>query len=277
MNTLQWLPASTTDIQTYNVYRSFIGFLANNAIPSDVAGKTLKLKLNGGTVQTVTFNGAEPITLQLTNGFRGGYAYTSSHDAESLVFRSKIKKAPGSVEIIGGTALAALGLVARLIEEKSEDILVAEIPYEELDEDEMVMFDDADGVKEDWYALSTVDDDDNESEKTDYRAAITVTEPVCVIEGRAVNVQGTPASDIEVTVSIGQTTLLTGTTTYAGPPSVTARTGPDGRFSLTLLRGAIAKVHIPDLGLTREFLVPNEPYAFLSELPEDDCARWGVS
>lgn len=265
MITLRWAPYPESDVASYKVYRSIIGFRALLVSGANRSGKTLALKVNGGAVQTFTFNDTDEIIDTINDTVEGGEAYASIDDPLKFIFRSNIREAPGSVEIVGGTILVAMGLTAHLITEKSEGEVLATIAALE-DPTEYVSYEDTDGSLQDYYAVSTVNSLGQESDKTAYQQAIYFTGPVCVMEGIVTDVQGVRQVDEVVKakiVLIPQESPVRSSITKAW---VETLTGPDGRFSLPLLQGAIVKFEVPSLGFSRNIRVPEKAYEFVTDL-----------
>jgi len=269
MNILKWAPFPTSNVASYRVYRSMIGFEADTAPPNVVSGKTLILKMNGGANQTITFSGVTPIVNQINAVLNGGQAYLSTvHAGMRFLLRSDVRSSPGSVQIVGGTALADLGLTARTITEKSEDLLIASVTALE-DPEAIVTFEDEDGALQDFYAITTLDAQSNESLKTLYRQAVQFTGDICVIEGIVTDLQGVRYPDAEVTAQIIRFPHSTTKASQVTREPITTLTGPDGRFSLPLLQGALVMFEIPVVGFSRNITVPKKAYEFITDILVD--------
>lgn len=261
---LRWaLFPEATDIDHFNIYRSIIGF---SAPIISIPGKTLQLKINGGNVQTFTFS-SDPLVDTINSSIVNGQAYLNDGGTSFLV-RSDVRQAPGSVEIIGGTALGDLGLTTRLITEKSEDELIATAPAPALIET-LVEYEDLDGSLSDWYAVSAVTDSGDESKKTNYRQPITATGPICVIEGLVITPQGVRVPDAEVTCEIQIPPEEDCNYATVTKETITVCTGSDGRFSLPVLQKLLVQINIPATSFTKMISVPEVPYVFLNKLQVD--------
>jgi hypothetical protein len=245
-----------------------IGFRALAALPSALVGKTLSLKLNGGSTQTITFSGTASAVDQINAVLTGGKAFASNADSAYFFVRSNIRSAPGSVQITGGTALADLQLTARTITEKSEDLLVAEVDALE-DPEEMVEWADSDGVPEDFYAIVTVDSFGNESLKTSYRQAVAYTGAVCVLEGIVTDLQGVRYPDAEISIQLIRYPQAQGKVPQITRHKLRFLTGPDGRFSVPVLQGALIQFEIKEVQFSREIEVPYLAYQFLTDILVD--------
>lgn len=264
MISLKWAQYPEADVASFKVYRSIIGFRA--PLATGLNTKTLQLKLNGGALQTITFDTGSVVD-KINSTLTGGRAYLSDSGTEFLL-RSDVRQSPGSVEIVGGTALVDLGLTARVITEKSEDELIATVTAP-VDPEALVEFEDPDGTLSDYYALTTVDSMANESSKTNYRQPVTATGPLCVIEGTIINLQGVRMVDAEVTAFLQfppeDDTMNVGIT----KDPIKTLSGPDGRFSLPLLQKALVRIEIPAISYTQYITVPEKAYALLNEIPVD--------
>jgi len=260
---LKWAQLPEADVVSYKVYRSIIGFKAP-IVP--LAGKTLQLKLNRGPTQIFTF-GSGDIVDTINATIVDGRAYKNQAATDFFV-RSNIRQSPGSVEIIGGSALADLSLTVRLIVEKSEDSLIATVPAP-VDPEATVEYEDLDGCIEDWYALTIIDSHSQESEKTNYRQPILSAGPICVIEGTIVNLQGTRIADAEVIANIQIPPTVSADTIVTKDP-IRTQTGPDGRFSLPILQGALIKLEVPEIGFSMFATVPAKAFVFIQDLKTDE-------
>lgn len=262
MITLRWAQYPEAQVASYRVYRSIIGFVAPIV---NLNGKSLQLKLNGGTTQTFNFT-TLPVIDTINATIIGGRAYPSSNPA-NFILRSD-NRDTGSVQIIGGTAMGDLGLTARTISSQSEDLLIATVPPA-VDPEDLVEFIDNDGVIQDWYALTTIDNFSNESLKTAYRQPIASTGPLCVIEGIVMNLQGARVVDAEVIATVQAPPEASGSIANITPEPISVLSGPDGRFSLPILQNAIVRLEIPSMQLCRMIRVPESAYAFINDIAVD--------
>lgn len=267
MITLRWAPFPEADVASYRIYRSIIGFLGIKADNVSIDGKTLELSLNDGGTQEFTFNTTDSIVDTINDTIEGGVAY-SSDTSDRFIVRSDVREAPGSVEIVGGTALADFGLSPKTITEKSELIHIATVAALE-DPALMVEYADPDGTLYDWYAVSTLDSAGSESAKSNLLQPVTNTGPICVIEGIVTDLQGARVVDEEVRAKIIMVPEITDTRAVISKDWVSTITNPDGRFSLPLLQGAIVKFEVPVTGLSRNIKVPEQAYEFLADIEND--------
>lgn len=265
---LKWAPYPEADVVSYTVLRSIIGFTAPKLTPGALAGLTLQLKVDGGATQTVAFNGVDDAITAINTTIVGGRAYPSLAVPTNFIFRSNTHQDPGSVEIVGGTALAALGLSTRVITELSEHFSLGDLPAG-VDPNEYVEFEDPDGTIHDFYALITTDHLQNNSLKTVFKQAITDTGDVCVIEGIVTDLKGVRIPDARVVAKIVIPPFSAVVASFATIAEVETLSASDGRFSIVLLQGATVRLEIAAIGLGREILVPLQAFAVLSDLLVD--------
>ncbi|HKU52227.1 MAG TPA: hypothetical protein VJQ25_07165 [Nitrospira sp.] len=268
MINLRWAPFPGSNVAEYKVYRSIIGFSAPVVTPATLAGKTLVLKINGGNSQTITFSGTSPVIDQINAQLTGGKAFPSAASSTKFILRSNLRVAPGSVQIVSGTALADLQLTARTIVEKSEDFLIATVPALE-DPEQMVDWADPDGCPEDFYAIATVDSLANESTKTSFRQATAYTGAICVLEGIITDLQGVRYPDAHITIELTKYPQAIGKVPQITRGRLHFRSGPDGRFSIPVLQGALILFEIKEVQFSRPIEVPSLPYMFLTDIKVD--------
>jgi len=270
MVTVKWAPFPATNIVSYRIWRSMIGFMG--ILPPDVsalAGKTLILRDNGRpNATTITLNGTSSIIAQINAVAHGFRAFQSSAYIDAYYVRSTMGERPGSLEILGGTALADLGLTVRMIVEQSEDVLVDTIPANP-DREVLLEYEDADGNPLDWYRISAIDSDGVESEKSNYRQHLRYITPVCLIEGMIVDLQGLLVPDAEISAKLISFPHSPEGQSYATLEPVVARTGSDGRFSLVLAQRALVELKIPAIGFLRSISVPEKPFVVVNDLQVD--------
>jgi len=256
-----------------------IGFRGLLPAVATLAGKTLELKLNGGTLQTITFDGTTPIIDEINAVLLEGQAYLSS-DTLGFFLRSDIRSGPtGSVDIVGGTALVDLGLTVRLITEKSEDLKIATVPAAAIITD-VLEYEDLDGVLGDWYRMSACDSLAIESQKTQYRQPIESTGALCILEGIVVNLQGARVPDVEVRATVQippEYTPPEGDLSTITTETITCLTGPDGRFHFPVLQGALVHLEIKATGLSRMVTVPEKSFEFIGKICVDLNYRYPLT
>jgi hypothetical protein len=238
-------------------------------IPSEnLIGLTLELRVNGGSIQVITFTGnglISDINAQATS-LR---AYPSANVGVSFILvRNTLREAPGALSILGGTALSVLGLTPHDITQGSEYQLLATVT-DLTPGDDMYEYSDPDGSLSDLYALTTLDSQGNESEKTAPRRASDFTGKVCVIEGLVHNIQGVRVPDVMVTVKPMAYAQSPSKSAYYTMEEVTVYSDPSGRFSIPLIQGARVQIDIPDLSFSKVIVVPATAYEFITTLPSD--------
>lgn len=260
---LRWARFPESDIASYKIYRSMIGFKAPLA---DLTGKDLVLKINGGLAQHFNFTSSNIVEAMNTVISQGTVSYADN--GTHFIVRSNLREAPGSIEIVSGTAMAVLGLNPHLITERSDaemiGVLVASTDPTTLEE-----FSDPDGTLQDFYAVSSVNQATVESLKTPWQQPITTTGPLCVIEGIISDLQGVriPDADIIATIQVPPERLRM---TYITKEPVRTLSSPDGRFSLPVLQGALIRFEIPQIGLTRMITVPCKSYVLIQDVLVDE-------
>ena len=262
---LRWVPIEGADIATYNVYRSMIGFTTINEAPFGfISGEILQLRINSTTTQNIIIPSDFNILdlVEFLNGELEGATAYKALDSNHLIIRSDIREEPGVIEVVGGTALAKMGVSTRIISEKSETVHIGSVPYSELE------YEDPDGVLEDFYAITTIDGLGNESNMSTLRQAINYTGPICVIEGCITDLQGMRIPDIRVLARI--VTPPEGVEhTSIIKNEIHILTGEDGRFSLPVLQGSRVIFEIDDARVSDPITIPDLPYVFFDDLPID--------
>jgi len=260
---LRWSRFPESDVASYRVYRSMIGFKAPLA---DLTGKDLVLKLNGGLPQHFEFTG--PIIVEAINsvilGGKASYCANGTH----FILRSNLRQAPGSIEIVSGSALSVLGLNVGLITERSDAELIGEMVANTFPTT-LEEFSDPDGSLQDFYAVSSVNQASVESLKTPWQQPITTTGPLCVIEGVISDLQGVRIPDAEIIATI-QAPPERLRMTYITKEPVCTQSSPDGRFSLPLLQGALVKLEIPQIGFSRMVTIPCQSYVLIQDILVDE-------
>lgn len=258
---LRWSQLPDADVASYRVYRSIVGFRAPIV---SVSGQTLELRLNGGPLQTFTFNGSIVDTINAT--IVGGKAYLSC-DGNSFFVRSN-DRCGGSVEIVGGTSLTDLGLSPRTITAKSEEEMIAIVPAPS-DPSDVVEYEDCDGVLQDWYRITSVDSFGVESQPTPYKQPIESSGALCIIEGIVTDLHGARIADAEVIATVQVPPERDHLSSFISTESVTVLTNPNGRFSIALLQGALIRLEIPAIGYSRYITVPEKSYIHIKDAKVD--------
>jgi len=270
---LRWSPTQGADIAAYKIYRSIVGFIAPKH--PDLDGCTLDVVVDGGSIQSIEFDDTDVVD-KINAGIEGARAYNSLSVSDYFLFRSNTREAPGSVEILGGDCLALLGLTERLITERSETHLLDTVMVDSGDLPELMCYEDKDGTPHDYYAISTVDSAGNESAKTNLKKAVTSVGGLCVVEGLISNAQGGREVDVEVSAKLADYPSSAGGESYITKELVKTLTYPDGRFSMSLVQGAVVKIEIPEIGYFRTIRVPEASHALILNELEDLSWRYPV-
>lgn len=276
MNTLKWAPYPEATVDEFRIYRSIIGFRGDAVSTATLAGKTLKLRLNGSAVtQTVTFADSTDVVTQINAAIKGGEASISASDSSKFYFRSDIPAAPGAIVIVGGTALADLSLTARTIEEKTELEQVHTEAFAVLEDDAVYSFNDSDGKPGDWYAITSVSSG-VESEKSGFIRAAAFSGNICVVEGSVTDMQGVVARDCEVITTLVRFPHASASGKFITQEPIVTYTDVDGRFSLPLLQCALVQITIPAIGYSRQISVPELNYALINDILVETDDRFSV-
>lgn len=269
MINLRWFKFPGSNVASFKVYRSILGFVAPIV---SLTGKTLQLKINNGATQSHTFD-ATSIIDQINANFVGVRAAMSISNNLNFILRGDVRQSPpGSIQIVGGTAVVDLGLTLRTITAQSEDMVLATVPAA-INEADVVTYNDPDGSVSDWYAISTIDSFALESSKSSYRQPITSTGNLCTIEGIIMTLQGARVPDAKVTAVIqippepkdGE--LTPDPLANITKDIISTISGIDGRFSLALLQGALVKFECESIGLSRMIRVPAQAYIYINVEP----------
>lgn len=267
MITLKWSKYPEVNITKYKIYKSIIGFIAVKPMPVMIAGTTLSIAVNGGAVQNILFYGTASIVDQINAVAIDVKAYNSEINPGVFYLRGNLRSEPGSVEILPCTALSVLGLVPKVITEKSETLLLAEI-NPSLTPDTVEEFDDVDGSIYDFYSISSINSVGDESLRTPLKRPVDTSGMLCIIEGYVCDLQGARVVDAEVRAILQQIPKDMNSAFLTKEP-ITVLSGPDGKFSISLLRGALVKIDINDVSFSRNITVPNKSFAMLSDLLVD--------
>lgn len=260
---LKWAPIDNADIKTYKIHRSIIGLVTETEAPFGlISGDTLKLKINNQTIQVITFTGdlgVEDLVDFLNSKLEGAMAYKAK-DSDKIYIRSNIRSEDGFIEVFGGTAISKFGFPMGTVSEKSSSSVL------DIVDSNTLIYEDPNGVIQDYYALSVVDNFGNESKKTAFTQAIEFTGNICVVEGKVTDLQGVRKCDVEVTAKIVVPPEQAGTGAYVLKEEVSTITGEDGRFSLPLLQGASVIFEVNRARISDPVLIPEEPFVFFKTL-----------
>lgn len=258
---IRWTQFPGSDVVSFNVYRAMIGVEANLV---DVSGKSLTLALNGDPSQTINFTTADPVA-DINAVLVGGRAFLADSGTEFLI-RSDVREAPGSIEIISGTALGDLGLSAITVTEKSDPKILTNV-LAAVDPTTQLEVEDKDGSLLDYYSITTVDSLANESNFAPFQQPLAATGDLCVIEGLVANLQGARIPDALVEALIELPPEVTEPGAHITEDPITTLTGVDGRFQLPLLQGALVSIKIDAIGYDQMVEIPLLNFEFLENLP----------
>lgn len=272
MINLKWAKYPESDVVKYRIYKSIIGFNAIKAAPSVLLGKTLSFSFNGGAVQNILFHGTASIIDQINAAIVDGKAYQSLADSGFFYLRGNLRVSPGSLELKTCDALSILGLTAHIITEQSEMFQIGEISANQTD-GSVELFSDADGSMYDFYAISSVNSIGDESLKTPLRQAVDTSGQLCVIEGFVCDIQGSRIPDAEIKITLQEIPKNMDNVFLTKEP-ILSYSGPDGKVSIPVLRGALVKVEISAVSLSRNVTIPDKAFVFLSDLLVDGTYQY---
>jgi hypothetical protein len=262
------------EISRYGIYRSIVGFEANNVAPSVVSGKTLSLSLNLGPMQTVTFDASTPVVDKMNGFFVGGAAVVSQVDNTRFLFRIDGGSSPGVVQVVGGTAMADLGLTAGTYSYQSKDYLIRYLNAQPNDDVNGVEYCDPDGTLYDSYRVTTVNLSNEESAKTAYVTPTGTTGKLCTVYGCVTNIAGVRIPDATVSVRILEMPQTVVPPSYINEEVIEVLSDPQGRFEVAVLQGSHVEIAIPSIYYNRKVYIPMQNRVSISELPVDRDYRY---
>lgn len=261
---LRWALLPDAEVQNFKIHRSIIGFQTEGEAPFGlVPGDTLVLRVNSENSQEIEFDGdyePEDLVTFLDDKLEGASVYKSFYD-DTIYVRSDLRSSPGFIQIVGGSALSKMGIEPRTISEKSETHPIGFL------DGLMTQFEDEDGVIEDFYGISTIDGLGNESTVTSLRQSVGMSGPICVIEGKVLNLQGQRVPDVKVSAKIVTRPQTTDGHSAITKDKVHVLTGEDGRFSLPLLQKAQVIFEIDDTRISDPIEVPEASFVYFDDLP----------
>lgn len=242
-----------------------IGFITEYEAPFGLSGDILQLKINSPSITSIylpaSVDNISALVVHLNSTLVGATAYRA-YGSNKLIIRSNIRTAPGVIEIVGGSALAKMGVSTKIISERSHAVKIGSVNFP------LQEFEDKDGVLEDFYGLSTVDTLSNESNISSLRQAINFTGPICVIEGCITDLQGMRVPDVKVLARV-VTPPAGSSHTSIIKKEVYTLSGEDGRFSLPVLQNARVIFEIDETRVSDPITIPEAPYVFFDDLPID--------
>jgi hypothetical protein len=234
-------------------------------------GQSLQLKVDEGTVQTVTFTAANPVSLSnVITEFNGVIVGAiASDDAGKLKITSSELGTDSVLEIIGGTAVVTLGFT---VAQKSTglDPHVTLLPGVS-----EYTYDDQSGLATNYYRTRYKNSiSSNVSSYSDWIQGSSG----AAIDGSLLAVGTVKLADIDGTAIIGGkvtvvnvfSPLISGGFFIAGR-SKTVETDATGQAQITLVRGAEIDVIIEGTSVIRRIVVPNvSPFDLLDPLLQTD-------
>lgn len=266
---INFFPLSGASISRYGIYRSVVGFQGDIVAPAVADGKTLQLSINLGAAQTVTFDGSTPIIDKMNSYFVGGRAVASVGSPARFIWRVDGGSSPGVVQILGGTALADLGLTAGTYSSQSKDYLVTYIDATPSDDADGVEFCDPDGTIYDSYRVTTIDLSNEESKPTNYVMPTETTGKVCWVYGVVSDPSGVRIPDAEVSARILEMPQSVVPPTYINNTIISTVSNPQGRYEICLLQNSLVELSIPSTYYTRQVRIPEQSRVAVSDLPVD--------
>lgn len=266
---LNWFPLENPSISSYRVYRSVVGFEADVSTVGALAGKTMELSVNLGPTQTVTFDGVTPTVDRINAFVSGARAVGSQVNPARFIFRADGGSAPGVVQVIGGTALPDLGIMAGTYSKESRDNIIAAVPFFPSDVSDGVEYCDPDGNVYDSYRVTTVDTSLVESRPTDYQMPTESTGKLCRVFGCVSTPSGVRVPDAEVSAKILEYPQSVVNPTFIDDEVVSTLSNAQGRFEVYLIRGSLVEFSIPGAYLRRTVRIPDAAEAALADLPVD--------
>jgi hypothetical protein len=266
---INFYPLSGASISRYGIYRSVVGFQGDVVHPTVVDGKTLQLSINLGAAQTITFDGATPIIDRMNSYFSGGRAIVSMGSPTRFIWRVEGGSSPGVVQILGGTALADLGLTAGTYSNQSKSYLVAYVDAKPEDDADGVEFCDPDGTIYDSYRVTTVDLSNEESKPTNYVTPTGTTGKVCWIYGVVSDPAGVRIPDAEVRARVLEIPQSVVPPAHINSAIVSTLSNPQGRYEICLIQGSLVEISIPSIYYTRQVRIPAQSRAAITDLLVD--------
>lgn len=240
--------------------------------PFTLNGKTLKVNINGGSEQTITFVSADPINITDLVSFINGLAISgllADDHSGSLCLYTVATGTGATLEITGGTALTELGF-----EDGDKDN--GEDERIDLDSDTSYYeYDDQSGDSENYYKVRYYD--------SVTFAVSSYGDPVQGDVGSIV-----PPSDLVKGYSVlakmnGQPSVGTAVIFYNVfiPPltigdigiigrEIRVETDADGYFETMLIKGSIVDVTISGTGIVRRITVPDADFNVMSAVAVAD-------
>lgn len=272
---IRWGQIKGADVASFKIYRSIVGFIATDAQGSAIDGTDLVLNMNGTGEQTFVFNDTDSAVTTINQTIEGGHAFDSFQDDTKFLLRSDIKDENGSVEIVGGTAMNALGITPRVITEQSEEDLIHTEPVAE-EENATYEYKDPDGDTEDWYRMTTVDSNGNESRPTEYKQATSDSGALCVVEGMVTDLQGARVPDAVIQAQIMDFDQTVIDPTYVSTDVIETLSQSDGRWALPILQNTLVRLVVDAVNYDEYVRIPEKTWVEWTDLEITQEHRWRV-
>lgn len=225
--------------------------------PFAIQGKDLRLKVNGGAEQSVTFTSVDPISIsnvvaEVSSSISG---LAPSDDGGKLLLTGDVQGTAGTLEITGGTALAELGFTVGQKDNGEDQNIVLTAGVSEY------QYDDASGAASYWYRTRFY----NTSTKTysswsewvkgDTGAAISAT-LLIVGKIKLADIDGTAMVGKRITVSSVWSPLVADSYFVSGK-SKQLETDGTGYAETTLIKGSKIDVILEGTSFVRRIQVPD--------------------
>jgi hypothetical protein len=271
-NTLRWCLLEHFEVDSFQIYKSFVGFVTGEEAPFSGLrkGDTLKLRVNNQELQKVVFKRNDYSVqeiIDLLNDNLEGVTVSKMTNTDQLIFRSNCVGEGSFIEVFGGSALSKMGIEKRTISEKSEFILWSTVDNETFE------YADVDGDQNDHYYIASVYDEEiyrrsTVMSPTKYRGNI------CVIEGFLYGANGVRVQDVEVTAKVVVPPEQYGSGGYITEDEISYRSDENGRFSLPVLQGSLVLFEVNKARISDPVTVPEQAFVFFDKLSVDDNYRF---
>lgn len=252
-NEIRWASAMPTVVQVFRLRAGVPTWAAPFATQQ---GDTLMVRSEGPWVE-ITLPGSYATAQDLANALNprlrtiGCYAVVDSADRVYLCH-------PRFIEIVGGTALTALGLTAGTVASPATREYLNTVSADPSEGEEYAVFEDPNAIAGDRYVVRDLSGESLAVAPGNYMKA------VCSCEGTLLGPDTQPLAGIEV--------FLAGHPTYQQfayeDTRLRAQTDALGRFAFILDRGVEAGIVIPRLDISLSFAVPEAPWLDLNTLSQ---------
>jgi hypothetical protein len=224
--------------------------------PFTIQGRDLRLKVNGGAEQTVTFLSADPISIDnvISEVNSGTTGLVASSDGGKLRLTGDVSGTAGTVEITGGTALNALGFSVGQKDNGEDQHITLVSGVSEY------QYDDASGAASYWYRTRFY----NSSTKTYSSWSDWVKgDTGAAIDASLLIVGKIKLSDIDGTAVVGGHVTITSVWSplmadgyFVSGKTKQIETDGTGYAELTLIKGSKVDVMIDGTSFVRRIQVP---------------------